>query len=234
MKRNARIFLVEDDLSFGSVLKAYLEIHGYELEWVNDGKNALPMLQKSSFDLCILDVMLPHVDGFQLAEQIKKMHPELPFIFMTAKTLKEDEIKGYRLGADDYIKKPFDSEILLLKLQAILNRNTDFSNGLQKSDLNIGLFQLNPEYRELTNTATNRSQKLSPKEAELMILLLDSKEKVLPRDEALRKIWGDDNYFTKRSMDVYITKLRKFLKEDPRIEILNIHGSGFRLICKET
>lgn len=232
MKTKNHIFLVEDDLSFGSVLKSYLEIYEYEIEWVKDGKDALNAFEKGQFDLCILDVMLPHIDGFQLAETIKRLRPEIPFIFLTAKTLKEDEVKGYQLGADDYIKKPFDSEILLFKLQAILNRNSNSQSEIKPSSYQIGQFLLKPEFRELINIQNNLNQKLSPKEAELLQMLIESKDSVLPRGEALRKIWGDDNYFTKRSMDVYITKLRKYLKDDPKLEILNIHGSGFRLICR--
>ncbi len=227
-----RIFLVEDDLSFGSVLKAYLEIHNYVIEWVTDGKEALNAFEKSEFDLCILDVMLPHIDGFQLAENIKRLHPSIPFIFLTAKTLKVDEIKGYELGADDYIRKPFDSEILLYKLNAILKRNSAKKTETKSNTYQIGLFVLKPKFRELTNLKTNQTQLLSPKETELLQMLIESQDGILLRDEALQKIWGDDNYFTKRSMDVYITKLRKYLKADTALEILNIHGSGFRLICR--
>lgn len=227
-----RILLVEDDLSFGSVLKAYLEIHNYFVVWVNDGNLVLDTYNKEKFDICILDVMLPHIDGFQLGEKLKMINPNIPFIFLTAKTLKEDELKGYRLGAMDYIKKPFDSEILLLKLQAILNRNNPKKPTEKPDCYTIGIFSLKPDHRLLTNTQNNFVQKLSPKETELLQMLIESKDNVLLRDEALQKIWGDDNYFTKRSMDVYITKLRKYLKEDPYIEILNIHGSGFRLIWK--
>ena len=232
MKDKNRIFLVEDDLSFGSVLKAYLEIHKYEIEWVKDGRDAMNIFENGQFDICILDVMLPHIDGFQLAENIKRLRPETPFIFLTAKTLKADEIKGYELGADDYIKKPFDSEILLFKLQAILNRNSTKKSEIKPSSFQIGQFLLKPEFRELHNIQNQQIQKLSPKEAELLQMFIESKDSILPRDEALRKIWGDDNYFTKRSMDVYVTKLRKYLKDDPSIEILNIHGSGFRLVCR--
>jgi two-component system OmpR family response regulator len=232
MKAKNRIFLVEDDLSFGSVLKAYLEIYKYDIEWVKDGNDAMNTFEEGQFDICILDVMLPHIDGFQLAENIKRLRPEIPFIFLTAKTLKEDEIKGYQLGADDYIKKPFDSEILLFKLQAILNRNSDTKSSSNPTSYQIGQLLLKPNFRELLDVKSNITQKLSPKESELLKLLIESKDSVLQRDVALRKIWGDDNYFTKRSMDVYITKLRKYLKNDPSIEILNIHGSGFRLICR--
>jgi len=159
MKTKNNIFLVEDDLSFGSVLKAYLEIYEYEIEWVKDGKDALKAFEKGEFDLCILDVMLPHIDGFQLAESIKRLRPEIPFIFLTAKTLKEDEVKGYQLGADDYIKKPFDSEILLFKLQAILNRNSNSHSEIKPSFFQIGQFRLNPEFRELINIQNNINQK---------------------------------------------------------------------------
>lgn len=233
MESKTSIFLVEDDLSFGSVLKAYLEMHNYKVEWVNDGKLALDTFIKGDYELCILDVMLPHIDGFQIAENIKTRKPMIPIIFLTAKTLKADEIKGYKLGADDYIKKPFDSEILLLKLKAILKRKQNSANQSTKSSiLTIGFFEFNHRFRELTNLKTNEVQKLSPKEGQLLQMLLESREEIVPRDEALRKIWGDDNYFTKRSMDVYITKLRKYLSSDARIEILNIHGSGFRMICR--
>lgn len=230
MKMKNRIFLVEDDLSFGSVLKAYLEIHNYEIEWVKDGKDAINSFENGHFDICILDVMLPHIDGFQLAEKIKRFRPNIPFIFLTAKTLRADEVKGYQLGADDYVKKPFDSEILLLKLQAILNRNPDTKSETKPSFFKIGQFLLKPDFRELLNTKDNSTQKLSPKESELLQMLIEAKDSILQRDEALRTIWGDDNYFTKRSMDVYITKLRKYLKDDPTVEILNVHGSGFRLL----
>jgi DNA-binding response OmpR family regulator len=232
METKNKIFLVEDDLSFGSVLKAYLEIYEYQVEWISDGEKAIPAFEQDEFDICILDVMLPHIDGFQLAEKINLLRPEMPFIFLTAKTLKADEVRGYKLGADDYIKKPFDSEILLLKLQAILNRKIQHQNEEQPHSYQIGKYVLKPKFRELLNVHSNQVQKLSPKEAELLKMLIESKSELLLRDEALRKIWGDDNYFTKRSMDVYITKLRKYLKDDPSIEILNVHGSGFRLLCR--
>ncbi|HAG15351.1 MAG TPA: DNA-binding response regulator [Bacteroidales bacterium] len=231
MEERKRLFLVEDDLSFGSVLKSYLEMHQYKIELVIDGKLALEVFKKGNFDLCIFDVMLPHIDGFQLAESIKKINPNIPFIFLTAKTLRADEVKGYQLGADDYIKKPFDSEILLFKLKAILNRKTDSSE--KTNTFRLGKFVLNPEFRELIDQQENSVQKLSPKEAELLQLFVENKEKFVAREEALRKIWGDDNYFTKRSMDVYVTKLRKYLSTDTSIEILNIHGSGFRLVCRK-
>lgn len=227
-----KIFLLEDDKSFGEVLKAYLEIHEFEVFWVQDGKEAIAKFDESKFDFCILDVMLPNIDGFSVAKQIRLQAPEIPFIFLTAKTLKEDEVKGYELGADDYIKKPFDSEVLIYKIKAILGRSKSKQHD-DTYEFEIGHFQFNSMIRELKNTKSNEPVKLSPKEADLLRLLLLNQGEVLPREEALKQIWGDDNYFTTRSMDVYITKLRKFLKEDARIQIINIHGSGYRLFYQE-
>lgn len=227
-----RIFLLEDDKSFGEVLKAYLEIHEFEVFWVQDGQEAIDKFDESKFDFCILDVMLPNVDGFSVAKNIRNQAPEIPFIFLTAKTLKEDEVKGYELGADDYIKKPFDSEVLIYKIKAILGRKT-LKKPADTHEFEIGIFHFNSMIRQLRNKNTEESIKLSPKEAELLKLLLLNQGEVLPREEALKQIWGDDNYFTTRSMDVYITKLRKFLKADSRLQIINIHGSGYRLYIQE-
>lgn len=228
-----KIFLLEDDKSFGEVLKAYLEIHEFEVFWVQDGQEAIDKFDESSFDFCILDVMLPHIDGFSVAKKIREQAPEIPFIFLTAKTLKVDELKGYELGADDYIKKPFDSEILIYKIKAILGRKKTVKKE-QNHEFDIGNFHFNSMIRELMNKQNGKMHKLSPKEADLLHLLLEAGGQVLARDEALKQIWGDDNYFTTRSMDVYITKLRKYLHEDHRIQIINIHGSGYRLIFQES
>lgn len=227
-----KIFLLEDDKSFGEVLKAYLEIHEFEVFWVQDGQEAIDKFDESKFDFCILDVMLPNVDGFSVAQSIRSQAPEIPFIFLTAKTLKEDEVKGYELGADDYIKKPFDSEVLIYKIKAILGRKT-LKKPIDSHEFEIGIFHFNSMIRELRNKNTEDSIKLSPKEAELLKLLLINQGEVLAREEALKQIWGDENYFTTRSMDVYITKLRKFLKADSRLQIINIHGSGYRLFLQE-
>lgn len=228
-----KIFLLEDDKSFGEVLKAYLEIHEFEVFWVQDGQEAIDKFDESKFDFCILDVMLPHIDGFTVAKKIREQAPEIPFIFLTAKTLKEDEVKGYELGADDYIKKPFDSEVLIYKIKAILGRKKSRKQE-NKQEFQIGHFHFNAIIRELNNQNSNECFKLSPKEADLLQLLLIADGQVLTREEALKQIWGDDNYFTTRSMDVYITKLRKYLKGDQRIQIINIHGSGYRLIFQES
>jgi len=227
--RPVKIFLVEDDLSFGSVLKSYLEINDFNVEWVDDGKYAVDHFRKGIFDICILDVMLPHVDGFTIANEIRLINNLIPIIFLTAKKMKEDILQGYGAGGDDYITKPFDTDILLAKLRAILARH-DFQNGT-KDIYEIGKFIFNSKLRTLT--AGNDEKKLSPKEAQLLELLVINSNALISREMALKKIWGNDDYFTARSMDVYITKLRKFLSEDPRLNIKNIHGAGFQLIVSE-
>lgn len=227
--KNARIFLVEDDLSFGSVLKSYLEINDYSVEWIDDGKYAVDHFRKGIFDICILDIMLPHVDGFTIAAEIRKINTLVPIIFLTAKKLKEDVLKGYGVGGDDYVSKPFDTEILLAKIRAILSRR-DFQSGA-RDIFEIGKFVFNSKLRTLT--FNDDEKKLSPKEAQLLELLAVNPNSFISREMALKKIWGSDDYFTARSMDVYITKLRKFLSDDPRLNIKNIHGAGFQLIVSE-
>lgn len=227
--KSAKIFLVEDDLSFGSVLKSYLELNDYQVDWVDDGKYAVEHFRKGSFDICILDVMLPHVDGFTIAGEIRKINTSVPIVFLTAKKLKEDVLKGYGSGGDDYITKPFDTDILLAKIRAILARR-EFQTGT-RDIYEIGKFVFNAKLRTLT--IGDEERKLSPKEAQLLELLAVNPNELISREMALKKIWGSDDYFTARSMDVYITKLRKFLSEDPRLNIKNIHGSGFQLIVSE-
>ena len=224
-----KIFLVEDDLSFGSVLKSYLELNDYTVDWVDDGKYAIDHFRRGAFDICILDVMLPHVDGFTIASEIRKINNLVPIVFLTAKKLKDDVLKGYGSGGDDYVTKPFDTEILLAKIRAILARR-DFQTGT-KDIMEIGKFVFNVRLRTLTTGDDER--KLSPKEAQLLELLAINPNELISREMALKKIWGADDYFTARSMDVYITKLRKFLADDPRLNIKNIHGAGFQLIVRE-
>jgi len=227
--KSAKIFLVEDDLSFGSVLKSYLELNDYQVDWIDDGKYAVDHFRKGTFDICILDVMLPHVDGFTIAGEIRKINNTIPVVFLTAKKLKEDVLKGYGAGGDDYITKPFDTEILIAKIRAILARR-EFQSGT--SDIyEIGKFVFNARLRILSGG--EEEKKLSPKEAQLLELLALNPNELISREMALKKIWGSDDYFTARSMDVYITKLRKFLSEDPRLNIKNIHGAGFQLIVRE-
>lgn len=227
-----RLFLVEDDQNFGAVLKSYLEIHDYSVDWIDDGAIALNKFVVDTYDLCILDVMLPNVDGFEIGRNIRSKDAHIPLIFLTAKTLKEDILEGFSIGADDYVTKPFDSEVLLCKINAILKRNTktESNEGLDKV-CTIGKYSF--DYPLRTISIDNKNEKLSPKEAELLKLLYLHKNNILPRDKALQKVWGDPNYFTTRSMDVYISKLRKYFSEDPSIEITNIHGSGFKLSCPE-
>jgi len=226
MEKPCKIFLVEDDLSFGSVLKSYLEINEFTVQWVDDGMYAMELFRKGEWDLCILDIMLPNVDGFTIASEIRSINSEVPIIFLSARKLKEDVLKGYGLGADDYITKPFDTDILLAKIKAIVGRSS-FSRS--KGDLmQVGLFEFNRKLRTLK--AGDEVRKLSPKEAQLLELLAGIPNSLLSREVALKTIWGSDDYFTARSMDVYITKLRKYLSDDPSIEIKNIHGSGFQMV----
>jgi DNA-binding response OmpR family regulator len=172
--------------------------------------------------------MMPNMDGFTLAEEIRDVDPDIPLFFVSAKTMKEDIIQGYKLGADDYITKPFDSEVLLLKIKAILKRNEEMNRTGEATEYDLGRYHFNPKLRELA--IGGRTQTLSPKENELLKMLSEFKNDLLPREQALKRIWGSDTYFNGRSMDVYIAKLRKYLKEDENIEIVNIHGNGFRLV----
>jgi len=228
-RKNARIFLVEDDASFGSVLKSYLEINDFEVDLVDDGKVAVETFRKGEYDLCILDVMLPHVDGFTIASEIRIMNSVIPIIFLTAKKLKEDLLKGYGVGADDYITKPFDTDILLCKIRAIIARR-DIKDGT-RDIYEIGKYVFNSRLRTLT--LGDRERQLSPKEGQLLEMLAISPNTLVSREATLRKIWGSDDYFTARSMDVYVTKLRKYLSDDPNILLKNIHGSGFQLVILE-
>lgn len=226
MNTKPHIFLVEDDLSFGAVLKSYLEINDFDVEWIDDGQFAVSQFNKGTFDICILDVMLPNVDGFTIGAEIKKVNPGIPVLFLTAKNMRDDVLQGYRIGADDYITKPFDTEVLIYKIKAILKRG----NGTTEKEsefYQIGSYTFDYNLRIIEHE--NSKQKLSPKEAELLKMLCDNQNKLLPRETALKKIWGDDGYFTARSMDVYLTKLRKLFADDQTIEIRNIHGSGFML-----
>lgn len=224
MSTKKSLFFVEDDLSFGAVLKSYLEICNYSVTWIDDGKYAFNAFKAGTFDLCILDVMLPNVDGFSIGREIKALDPQIPMIYLTAKSLKEDIINGYRIGADDYIIKPFDTEVLLYKIAVVLKRSEN-PESPEDHNIQIGNYIFDPILREIKLGETK--QLLSPKESALLKLLCDNRNELLAREIALKKIWGDDGYFTTRSMDVFITKLRKYLKDDVTIEIRNIHGSGY-------
>jgi two-component system OmpR family response regulator len=224
----AKILLCEDDTNLGSVLKNYLELNDYEVTLERDGRLGLAAFQREKFQLCLLDVMMPNMDGFTLAEEIRDVDPDIPLFFLSAKTMKDDIIQGYKLGADDYITKPFDSEVLLLKIKAILKRNEEQNRESTNQEFDLNLYHFNPKLRELS--FNGQMQTLSPKENELLKMLAEHKNDLLPREQALKKIWGSDTYFNGRSMDVYIAKLRKYLRNDPSIEIVNIHGNGFRLV----
>lgn len=226
---NSRILLVEDDQSFGLVLKDYLMINNYDVTLATDGEEGLKAFTENEYDLCLFDVMMPKKDGFSLAEDIKKMDRTTPIIFLTAKNMREDILKGYQIGADDYITKPFDTELLLYKIRAILQRSTAVEVEEQEQfKISNTFFDSVMRYLKVNDT----EYKLSPKENELLKLLCIHKNDFMPRDLALRKIWKKENYFTARSMDVYIAKLRKLLKEDEGVEIINVHGEGFRLLVK--
>jgi len=228
----SKILLVEDDSNFGKVLKNYLELNDFVVELARDGILGLAAFRREKYDLCICDVMMPNLDGFSLAEEIRNIDPDVPLFFLTAKNLKEDILTGYKLGADDYILKPFDSEVLLAKIQAMLKRNAE-ANAEQNAnfEFEFGKFNLNSKLRELKIEGTTFN--LSPKENDLLRMLCEYKNDLLPRELALKRIWGSDTYFNGRSMDVYIAKLRKYLKEDDGVEIVNIHGNGFRLVEKD-
>lgn len=226
MKKN-KIFLLEDDQNFGSVLKSYLELNDFEVVLEDNGRYAISTFKKQEFDMCIFDVMLPNVDGFTVAKEINEIDKKIPFIFLTAKSLKKDIIKGFKIGAEDYIIKPFDSEVLLYKIKVILNRKSKEEKTNLPDEIQLGKFFYNNKMRTIKHE--NETQKLSPKENQLLKLLCIHKNDVLPREIALKEIWGEDSYFTTRSMDVYITKLRKYLQNDKSLEIVNIHGNGYTL-----
>ena len=232
-KENRKILLVEDDTNFGIVLKDYLIMNDFDVVLAKNGMEGFEKFKKDNYDLCILDVMMPYKDGFTLAREIREKNENVPIIFLTAKNMKEDVLKGYKSGADDYLNKPFDSEVLLYKIKAIIQRKATESIADSKQfEFEIGNFHLNSKLRFLTYKDEDPI-KLSPKENELLRLLALHENDLMPRELALTKIWRDDNYFTSRSMDVYIAKLRKYLKKDDIAEILNIHGEGFRLVVKK-
>ncbi len=231
MKNNkTRILLVEDDSNLSAVLKDYLEMMDYETVLAKDGKEGADYFKKGKFDLCILDVMMPQKDGFALAKEIRSKDEYIPLIFLTAKSMKEDRIAGFKSGCDDYITKPFSSEELSLRIQAILKRCELEDAGMQqpkKQVYRIGKYLFDPNNMTLTNKVDTRT--LTKKEAALLQLLSENKNRLVTRQHALKTIWGDDDYFIGRSMDVFITKLRKYLKNDENVKITNIHGSGFKL-----
>ncbi len=228
MEEKVRIFMCEDDENLGMLLREYLQAKGYDVDLFPDGEAGSKAFPKGQYDACILDVMMPKKDGFTLAQEIRAINAEIPVVFLTAKTMKEDILEGFKIGADDYLTKPFSMEELLLRLEAILRR----VNGKKTKDVayyKIGKFSFDTQKQTLS--LGDMSSKLTTKESELLGLLCSHANEILERNYALKTIWGNDNYFNARSMDVYITKLRKLLKDDSEIEIINIHGKGYKLIA---
>jgi DNA-binding response OmpR family regulator len=224
-----KILLVEDDPNLGDLLKEYLEAKGYATILAINGKQGYDLFSKDKFGICLLDVMMPIKDGYTLAKEIRAIDATVPIVFLTAKSMKEDAIQGFTVGADDYITKPFSMEELLMRIKAILRRTDNkTSKNSELTEFKIGNYTF--DYKHQLLVINELSQKLTTKEAELLRLLCININDVLDRNFALKSIWHDDNYFSGRSMDVYIAKLRKYLKEDTSIELLNVHGKGFKLL----
>ncbi|HOT14676.1 MAG TPA: response regulator transcription factor [Bacteroidales bacterium] len=221
-----KILLAEDDENLGNLLREYLKARNYDAELVTNGEKALKSLERNHYDICVLDIMMPIMDGFTVARELRKYNKELPIIFLTAKSLKEDVLEGFSIGADDYLTKPFNIEELIFRIEAILKRTKNMDK--DQKVYQIGSYTFDSEKQTLT--LDDKVQKLTTKESDLLKLLCMNQNAVLERNFALKSIWMDDNYYNARSMDVYVTKLRKYLKDDPGIQILNIHGKGFKLI----
>ncbi len=227
--KKERILLAEDDPNLGLLLKNYLNAKDYDTSLVTDGIQALKLFKKEVFTLCLIDVMMPEMDGFTLSREIRIVNPEIPVIFLTAKNQKQDIIEGFQAGADDYLTKPFSMEELVYRIVAILRRSSRREAATPEGKYMIGEFVFDVTKQLLS--FRDKAQKLTTKESELLELLCSHRNEILERNFALKTIWMDDNYFNARSMDVYITKLRKYLKKDPSVEILNIHGKGYKLLC---
>jgi len=231
MSDQLRILLAEDDANLGSLLCTFLKAKSYKTELAVNGKEALKKFHMMPFDFLILDVMMPELDGFAVAEEVREIDKNIPILFLTAKAMKEDKLKAFDLGADDYITKPFSMEELLARINAISKRTFTQVTKSESRNFEIGSAVFNPNTRILSIVGEER--KLTTKESQLLNLLCKNQNEILDRQATLRAIWGDDNYFNGRSMDVYIAKLRKLLKEEPRIEIMNVHGKGFKLSVGE-
>lgn len=230
MDEKLKILLCEDDENLGMLLREFLQAKGFNADLCPDGEKGYKTFLKGKYDLCVLDVMMPKKDGFTLAQEIRNVNKDVPIIFLTAKALKEDVLEGFKIGADDYITKPFSMEELVFRIGAILRRVKG------KRDKEVTLYKIGKytfDTQKQVLIADDKTQKLTTKESELLALLCSHVNDILERNYALKSIWIDDNYFNARSMDVYITKLRKLLKDDPSIEIINIHGKGYKLIAPE-
>lgn len=230
MKEKLKILFAEDDLNLGSLLSEFLKVKGYNVTHCLNGEDAFRAFSEKDFDLCILDIMMPKKDGITLTKDIRKTNSQIPIIFLTSKSLQEDKIEGFKAGADDYITKPFSNEELFLRISAILKRvNSSNDEFTEAAAYKIGNYSLDCNKRILT--IGNEEVKLTSREADLLKLLAHNINKEVDRSQALRLIWKDDNYFTARSMDVYVEKLRKHLEKDDSVQILNIHGKGFKLLA---
>ena len=228
MSKEVNILLAEDDDNLGLLLFNFLKNKDFKVSLARNGKQAFEMFNQEKFDFCIFDVMMPIMDGFTLAKEIREIDRKVPILFLTAKSMKEDKLEGFAIGADDYLTKPFSMEELIARIHAILRRTEDDKE--ESSTTSIGKIPYEPELRILH--LIEGDKKLTTKENQLLQLLVKNQNEILDRQATLRAIWGDDNYFNGRSMDVYIAKLRKLLKEDDRIEIMNVHGKGFKLLVK--
>ncbi len=233
MQKNAKILLAEDDLNLGNLLCDYLKAKGYETVLAKNGNEAFNLFAKGGFNLCLFDVMMPVKDGFTLAKEIRKINETIPIIFLTAKSMKEDTLKGFQSGADDYISKPFSMEELLARINAVLRRSSSSEQNKQEDEHLFKIGNYTFDYQKRILTINNSEQKLTSKENELLRLLCLNVGKMLDRTYTLKAIWDDDNYFNARSMDVYIAKLRKHLNQDDRVEIMNVHGRGFRFFVHD-
>lgn len=228
MEQKTKLLLAEDDENLGLLLKEYLVAKGFEADLYPDGEAAYKGFMKEHYDICILDIMMPKKDGFTLAKDVRIVNPDIPIIFLTAKNLKDDVLEGFKLGADDYITKPFSMEELIFRIEAILRRTTQESQASAQQLFTLGKYSFDTRKQILSDG--EKTVKLTTKESDLLRLLCQNANKVLERNYALKSIWIDDNYFNARSMDVYITKLRKHLKDEPSVEIINVHGKGYKLI----
>ena len=229
IKKNIKVLLAEDDKNLGDILKNYLEAKGYSTVITFNGEEAINAFLKDAFDFCILDVMMPIKDGFTVAKEIRKKDKKIPILFLTAKSMQDDILKGFQTGADDYITKPFSMEVLLMRMNAIIRGSATLEKQENASNsYRLGNYTFDNNRQLLT--IFDKEQKLTSKESELLNLLCENANDVLDRSVALKEIWHDDSYFNARSMDVYITKLRKYLKEDESVELINVHGTGFKLV----
>jgi DNA-binding response OmpR family regulator len=229
----ATILLAEDDPNLGQLVQEYLTLKGFQTDRATDGNKALDLFMQGQYDLCIFDVMMPKRDGFSLARELRMSGRDVPIIFLTAKSMKEDTIQGFKVGGDDYMTKPFSMEELLLRIQAILRRYQRGTADIEQPVYSIGSFSFDYPHQLLSRSVEGSepfSQKLTSKESELLKLFAQNLNQPLSRSFALKMVWGDDSYFNARSMDVYITKLRKYLRDDERVQLVNVHGEGFKLI----